>query len=163
EGSSEAVSALARHQSHGDSAMQAVVEQAAERLRETAPEPTPESAQLPEESTPQAQEQPTETEAAAESASAAVEEDMLTGLARAELAVAPESYVQLLSSAPSDQRPDAVRLLWQVAGRAVIPQIHAFLEDPSAQVRLAALEVLGESGEPDAAEVARTVLERDSS
>ena len=78
--------------------------------------------------------------------------------ALAELAVAPESYVQLLSSAPSDQRPDAVRLLWQVAGRAVIPQIHAFLEDPSAQVRLAALEVLGESGEPDAAEVARTVL-----
>src|SRR5437763_9343185 len=242
EGSSEAVSALTRHQSHGDSAMQAVVEQAAERLRETAPEPTPESAQLPEEPTPPAPEQPTETEAAAESASAAVEEDMLTGLARAledpgpsvrdrarealaslghdqvvpwiqaalssgepermalgarvagatrqqdlapalvaralvappdtrsvmvralaELAVAPESYVQLLSSAPSDQRPDAVRLLWQVAGRAVIPQIHAFLEDPSAQVRLAALEVLGESGEPDAAEVARTVLERDSS
>jgi HEAT repeat protein len=83
--------------------------------------------------------------------------------ALAELAMAPESYVELLAAVPPERRPDGVRLLWQVGGRAVIPQIHGFLEDPSAQVRLAALEVLGESGDPGAGEVARAVLDSDSS
>ena len=69
----------------------------------------------------------------------------------------------LVRSVDPDDRPEAVRLLWQVAGRPALTQFKALLTESSAQVRLAALEVYGESGDPVAIEVARSVLERDSS
>jgi len=79
------------------------------------------------------------------------------------LEVAGEAVPGLVGSVQPDHRPEAVRLLWEVAGRSVIEHVERLLEDSSAQIRLAALEVIGEAGEPGAIEVARTVLERDSS
>ena len=235
EGSAESLSALAERSDEGDPEMQLLISQAVERRGASEPRPAAE----PE---PEAV-QPAESPAAdAEPPPPSVEEDMLTGLARAledpgpsvrerarealgglphdqvaawvgsalasddperarlgaevagaarlldlapamveraltsqpdaqpgfvraltEMAIGPEFYSELLRSASSERRPDAVRLVWQVGGRTVLPHFHQFLDDPSAQVRVAALEVIGESGDPAAIETARSILERDSS
>src|SRR5205814_755147 len=55
------------------------------------------------------------------------------------------------------------RLMWQVAGRRVLPALRTMLEDTSGPVRVSVLEVFGESGDPSAIEVAHRVLEHDSS
>src|SRR5207237_366102 len=60
-------------------------------------------------------------------------------------------------------RPGAGRRLWQVAGRRMLPPLRTMLEDSSGPVRVAVLEVFGESGDPSAIEVAHSVLEHDSS
>ena len=94
--------------------------------------------------------------------------------------LAPESrgaYVGALSSVQMDvgalvalaaavdvsRRPDAIRLLWQVGGRKALPALRNLLDDSSGQVRVAVLEIFGDSGDPSAIEVANRVLARDSS
>jgi HEAT repeat protein len=79
------------------------------------------------------------------------------------LGVSGEAVPGLVGQAQPEQRPDVVRFLWQVAGRAMVEHAISLLEDSSAQVRLAALDVIGGSGDPRAVDVARSVLERDSS
>ena len=66
-------------------------------------------------------------------------------------------------SVDANHRPDAIRLRWQVAGRKVLPTLRKLLDDTSGPVRVAVLDVFGESGDPRAIEVAHTVLETDSS
>lgn len=60
-------------------------------------------------------------------------------------------------------RPEAVRLLWDLYKAAALPQMQAALSDPSTAVRAAVLEVLGESEDPDAFELVRIALETDLS
>src|SRR5205823_11661539 len=74
--------------------------------------------------------------------------------ALAALDVGPESLADLASSAEPILRQAAVRLAWQLGGRAILPFLSRMLEDTSGAVRLAALEVFAESGDPSAVEVA---------
>ena len=71
--------------------------------------------------------------------------------------------VALASAIDAANRPEAVRLLWQVAGRGVLSPLRTMLEDPAGPVRVAALEVFGGSGDPSGIEAARGALEGDSS
>ncbi len=75
----------------------------------------------------------------------------------------PERLVATLASVDPERKPEAVRLIWQVGGQALLPHLRAAAEDPSGPVRMAVLEVFGESGDPAAADVAKGVLEGDSS
>jgi len=77
--------------------------------------------------------------------------------------MAPEALVDLARGGEGQNRPEAIRMLWHVAGRSLLPALHPLLEDSSAAVRVAALEVFGESGDTQTIEVAQRVLERDSS
>lgn len=74
-----------------------------------------------------------------------------------------DQLISLTRAVESTHRPEAIRVLWPVAGRNLLPQVRHLLEDSSAAVRVAALEVFGESGDPSTIEVAQSVLERDSS
>ncbi|MBI4259574.1 MAG: HEAT repeat domain-containing protein [Actinobacteria bacterium] len=73
------------------------------------------------------------------------------------------ALVDLVAEVDPSRRQEAIRLLWQVAGRAVLPHLRDSLTDSSGPVRMAVLEVFGESGDPAALEVAHSVLEMDSS
>jgi HEAT repeat protein len=79
------------------------------------------------------------------------------------LGLEDRELVALAGSVEVSRRPDAVRLLWQVAGRRVLSPLRTMLEDSSGPVRVSVLEVFGESGDPSAIEVAHSVLEHDSS
>ena len=68
-----------------------------------------------------------------------------------------DELVALAKSVDANHRPDAIRLLWQVAGRKVLPTLRKLLDDTSGPVRVAVLDVFGESGDPRAIEVAHTV------
>ena len=83
--------------------------------------------------------------------------------ALASFGMAPEALVDLARGGEGQNRPEAIRMLWHVAGRSLLPALHPLLEDSSAAVRVAALEVFGESGDTQTIEVAQRVLERDSS
>jgi HEAT repeat protein len=75
----------------------------------------------------------------------------------------PADLVAVAANVDANNRPDAIRLLWQVSGRKVLPALRRLLEDSSGPVRVAVLDVFGESGDPSAIEVAHSVLEIDSS
>jgi HEAT repeat protein len=83
--------------------------------------------------------------------------------ALASLSLAPAELVGLVTRLDGRVRADAVRMLWQVGGRSLLPALRPLLEDASATVRVAALEVFGHSGDELTIEVAQRVLERDSS
>jgi HEAT repeat protein len=74
-----------------------------------------------------------------------------------------EELVELVNQMDSQHKPEGVRMLWGVGGRTLLPAVQPLLEDSSAAVRVAALEVFGESGDAQTIEVAQRVLERDSS
>src|SRR5205814_9303093 len=65
-----------------------------------------------------------------------------------------DELVALARNVDVTHRPDAVRLLWQVAGRRILPPLRTILDDSSGPVRVAVLEVFGDSGDPSAIEVA---------
>jgi len=61
-----------------------------------------------------------------------------------------------------ERRPEAVRLLWEAAGPSAMPLLRSALVDPTPAVRIAVLEVLRGTGEPEAVEAATTALGADS-
>jgi HEAT repeat protein len=75
----------------------------------------------------------------------------------------PETLGALVSRIDPAARRGAVRVVWQVGGRAVLPFLVSLLEDSAGPVRLAVLEVFAESGDPGAARLATELLRDDSS
>ncbi len=86
-------------------------------------------------------------------------EPFLAALARLRL----EDLVGLLGQVEESRKREAVRVLWKTSGANVLPHLRAHLDDPSVPVRLAVLEVMGEAGDANGADVARFVLETDPS
>ena len=86
-------------------------------------------------------------------------EPFLKALARVRL----EDLVGLLGQVDESRKPEAIRVLWNSSGPPVLPHLRAHLDDPSIPVRMAVLEVMGESGDPSCVDVARFVLETDQS
>lgn len=84
-------------------------------------------------------------------------EPFLTALARLRL----EDLVGLLELVDEARKPEAVRVLWRTSGPNVLPHLRAHLDDPSVPVRMAVLDVMGEAGDANGADVARFVLETD--
>jgi HEAT repeat protein len=78
------------------------------------------------------------------------------------LQIDAETLVGSLSSVAPERRPHAVGLLWEVAQRDALPLLERSLNDPSPDVRIAVLEVLGNSADPGAMEAAGRVLAADS-
>jgi HEAT repeat protein len=70
---------------------------------------------------------------------------------------------RVVSSIDSAHRQSAVRLAWSIAGKAILPHLSPLLDDTAGPVRMAALEVFAESGDPSATSLARRLLESDSS
>lgn len=79
------------------------------------------------------------------------------------LALRPDALAALLPTIDRSVRPEAIRVLWQAAGRAILPHLGPSLKDPSGPVRMAALDVLSESGDPRVVEAATGLLRSDSS
>lgn len=79
------------------------------------------------------------------------------------LRLAPADLAALVPSVDPIHRQEAVRLAWQIGGRAVPPFLRPLLEDTAGPVRMAVMEVLAESGEPAAVEIAQNLLANDSS
>jgi HEAT repeat protein len=77
--------------------------------------------------------------------------------------LSPEQLVGLVNDMDSQHKPEGVRMLWHIGGRSLLPAVQPLLDDSSAAVRVAALEVFGESADAQTIEVAQRVLERDSS
>ncbi len=74
-----------------------------------------------------------------------------------------QAMVGLAHGVDPSRRPEAIRVVWQVAGRPALAHLRGLLEDSQAAVRVAVLDAFGDSGDPSAIEVAAGVLERDSS
>ena len=83
--------------------------------------------------------------------------------ALASLSLGAEELASLASAQDAVHRPKAIRLVWETAGRTILPFLVAFLEDTSGAVRMAVLEVFSESGDPSAATLAYGLLGNDSS
>jgi HEAT repeat protein len=81
----------------------------------------------------------------------------------ASLRLPAEELAGLLSSVDPLYRQSAVRVVWQVGGRAVLPFLPRLLGDSAGPVRMAALEVLSESGDPQGVGLAQRLLAEDSS
>jgi HEAT repeat protein len=75
----------------------------------------------------------------------------------------PEQLAALADSADSSHRPAAVRLVWQVGGRVVLPFLVSLLEDSIAGVRMSVLEVFSDSGDQAGITLANELLRGDSS
>jgi len=74
-----------------------------------------------------------------------------------------EDLIGLLGQVDESRKPEAIRVLWSSSGPTVMPYLRGHLDDPSVPVRMAVLEVMGESGDPSYVDVARFVLETDQS
>jgi len=86
-------------------------------------------------------------------------EPFLKALARVRL----EDLIGLLGQVDESRKPEAIRVLWSSSGPTVMPYLRGHLDDSSVPVRMAVLEVMGESGDPSYVDVARFVLETDQS
>jgi HEAT repeat protein len=75
----------------------------------------------------------------------------------------PSKLVELVRGVDPAHRQEAVRLAWQIAGRAVLTSLRSLLDETAGPVRMAVMEVLNESGEASAAEIAEDLLANDSS
>jgi len=75
----------------------------------------------------------------------------------------PADLAALVPTVDPVHRQEAVRLSWQIGGRAVLPSLRPLLADTAGPVRMAVMEVLAESGEPAAVEIAEDLLKNDSS
>lgn len=74
-----------------------------------------------------------------------------------------EVLSRTLGEVDAARRPEAMRLMWRVVGRAMLPYLRDVASDPSGTVRVEVLELLGESGDPSATELAKRALETDTS
>lgn len=79
------------------------------------------------------------------------------------LRIDPGELSDLVAGVDPGHRNEAVRLAWLVGGRYLLSFIRTLADDPSAAVRIAALEVLSEAADPAAASLAQQALERDAS
>jgi HEAT repeat protein len=79
------------------------------------------------------------------------------------LGLDPAELAALVRAVDPSNRQEAVRLAWQIGGRAVLPSLQTLLDDTAGPVRMAVMEVLAESGEPSALEIAKDLLANDSS
>ncbi|HYT77947.1 MAG TPA: HEAT repeat domain-containing protein [Actinomycetota bacterium] len=75
----------------------------------------------------------------------------------------PADLAALVPTVDPVHRQEAVRLSWQIGGRAVLPSLRPLLADTAGPVRMAVMEVLAESGEPASVEIAEDLLKNDSS
>lgn len=75
----------------------------------------------------------------------------------------PAALAALVPTVDPGDRQEAVRLAWQIGGRAVLPFLRSLLQDTAGPVRMAVMEVLAESGEPSAVDIAEDLLANDSS
>jgi HEAT repeat protein len=73
----------------------------------------------------------------------------------------PDQLAGLLGQTRGPRQPEAIRMLWQIGGPQMLAHLRPYLDDPSAPVRLAVLDVFAESGDPSAVDVARIALETD--
>jgi HEAT repeat protein len=74
------------------------------------------------------------------------------------------SLVELVRGMDPSHRPRAVRILWRVGGREVLPSLRDLMRSASSgPLRMTVLEVVGESGDPIAFEMAREALDTDAS
>ena len=83
----------------------------------------------------------------------------LKALARMRL----DELIGLLGQVDESRKPEAIRVLWSASGPTVMPYLRGHLDDSSVPVRMAVLEVMGESGDPSYVDIARFVLETDQS
>jgi len=74
-----------------------------------------------------------------------------------------EVRANLVAAVDPGHRPTAVRLVWEIGGRAMLGALIASLGDSAGPVRMATLEVFAESGDPSLDEHAQRLLEADSS
>jgi HEAT repeat protein len=79
------------------------------------------------------------------------------------LRIHPAELGHLAAGVDPARRHQAVRLVWLVGGRYVLPFVRTLVEDPSASVRAAALEVLNEASDPAAPSLADRLMQRDAS
>lgn len=75
----------------------------------------------------------------------------------------PETLVASLTDMDAGRRPSAIHLMWEVAGRGILPLLRSSLRDTYGPVRVAALEVFAESRDPSAIDVAQSALRADPS
>ncbi len=75
----------------------------------------------------------------------------------------PDQLAALLPQVHPTSQPEAIRMLWQIGGPPVLPHLRPYLDDPSAPMRQAILDVFAESGDPSAVDVVRISLETDVS
>lgn len=94
---------------------------------------------------------------------AAAEDRAACVRALAALPLDPGDLVALLPGVEPLHRPAAVRVLWEVGGHGVLPALAGAFSDTSAAVRMAALAVFEESGDPAVFAVAERLLQQDSS
>src|SRR5947199_6324214 len=78
--------------------------------------------------------------------------------ALAEMHPKAESLAALVSTTDHSVRAGAVRVSWQVGGRAILPFLVSLLEDSAGAVRLAVLEAFADSGDPGAERLATELL-----
>lgn len=81
----------------------------------------------------------------------------------ASLGLSPQDLARLLEIVDPLHRQSAVRIVWQVGGRAVLPFLPKLLDDSAGAVRMAVLEVLSDSGDPATVGLAQRLLAGDSS
>jgi HEAT repeat protein len=75
----------------------------------------------------------------------------------------PDDLAVSLTVVALDRRPEAVRVVWQAAGRRVAPRLRFLLADPSSEVRVAVVDVLGQSGDPASIEKLAGLVSTDTS
>jgi HEAT repeat protein len=83
--------------------------------------------------------------------------------ALAALRVGGEELVEHASAVDPLRRPEAVRVIWRLAGPAILPYLPRMAGDSSGPVRSAVLEVVAESADPAGMALAHLLLEDDSS
>ena len=77
--------------------------------------------------------------------------------------MSPDQLSGLLAHVHPTSQPEAIRMLWQIGGPPMLQHLRQYLDDPSAQIRQAVLDVFAESGDPSAVDVVRISLETDVS
>jgi HEAT repeat protein len=75
----------------------------------------------------------------------------------------PGELAGALRTVAPDKRPDAVHVVWQALGTRVSPQLRSLLLDPSIEVRVAVVDVLGQSGDPASVEAVGGLVSSDAS
>jgi HEAT repeat protein len=78
-------------------------------------------------------------------------------------ALEPQALAATVLEEEGRWRAAAVKIAWRAGGRAVVPHLARFLEDPSGLTRSAALEVMNDAGERDARRIALESLLTDPS
>jgi HEAT repeat protein len=79
------------------------------------------------------------------------------------LQIDPAEMAEQVRGVDPAHRQEAVRLAWQLGGRSLLSTLRSLLDDTAGPVRMAVMEVLNESGDPAAVQIAEDLLANDSS